>query len=163
MRFRWRWAWLLPFLCCLCALVAPSSPVSTGATVSNTLFAADAGARLTSQIAALVRQNNLPSAAVGIFVPGTRILRPLRHHHGFSTDMYYVKQLDASLVISVNRLDRDNKSQSTAIFGLVGKTMLSTLARTESNAGRRSKPSSAPETRSIATTRTRKKKGERTI
>jgi D-alanyl-D-alanine carboxypeptidase len=47
--------------------------------------------------------------------------------NGFSTDMYYVKQLDASLVISVNRLDRDNKSQSTAIFGLVSKTILSAL------------------------------------
>jgi D-alanyl-D-alanine carboxypeptidase len=47
--------------------------------------------------------------------------------NGFSTDMYYVKEIDASLVISVNRLDRDNQSQSTAIFGLVGKTMLSAL------------------------------------
>jgi hypothetical protein len=41
--------------------------------------------------------------------------------------MYYVNELDASLVISVNRLDRDNKSQSTAICSLMGKTMLSAL------------------------------------
>ena len=47
--------------------------------------------------------------------------------NGFSTDMYYVEELDASLVISVNRLDRDNKSQSTAIFGLVGKTVVDAL------------------------------------
>ncbi len=33
--------------------------------------------------------------------------------NGFSTDMYYVKKLDASLIISVNRLDRDNRSQSS--------------------------------------------------
>jgi D-alanyl-D-alanine carboxypeptidase len=47
--------------------------------------------------------------------------------NGYSTDMYYFEKLDLSLVISVNRLDRDNKSQSTAIFGLVGKTILSAL------------------------------------
>jgi D-alanyl-D-alanine carboxypeptidase len=47
--------------------------------------------------------------------------------NGFSTDMYYVKELDASLVISVNRLDRDNKSQSTPILAVVSKTMLSAL------------------------------------
>jgi hypothetical protein len=41
--------------------------------------------------------------------------------------MYYVKAIDASLVISVNRLDRDNQSQSTAAFDLMGKTMLSAL------------------------------------
>ncbi len=47
--------------------------------------------------------------------------------NGFSSDMYYVQKLDASLVINVNRLDRDNKSQSTAVLGLVTKTMLSAL------------------------------------
>ena len=47
--------------------------------------------------------------------------------NGFSSDMYYVQKLDASLVISVNRRDRDNKSQSTAILGLMGKTMLAAL------------------------------------
>jgi len=47
--------------------------------------------------------------------------------NGFSTDMYYVEKLDASLVISVNRLDRDNQSKSTAIFGVVGKTLVSAL------------------------------------
>jgi D-alanyl-D-alanine carboxypeptidase len=45
--------------------------------------------------------------------------------NGFSTDMYYVAKLDASLVISVNRLDRDNKSQSTAILGVVSKAIKS--------------------------------------
>ena len=47
--------------------------------------------------------------------------------NGFSTDMYYIKKLDASLVISVNRLDRDNKSQSTPILSLASKTILSAL------------------------------------
>ena len=47
--------------------------------------------------------------------------------NGYSTDMYYFEKLDLSLVINVNRLDRDNKSQSTAIYGLVGKTILSAL------------------------------------
>jgi D-alanyl-D-alanine carboxypeptidase len=45
--------------------------------------------------------------------------------NGFSTDMYYIKNLDISLVISVNRLDRDNESQSGSIYALVGKTILS--------------------------------------
>lgn len=51
--------------------------------------------------------------------------------NGFCTDMYYIKKLDASLVISVNRLDRDNKSQSTPILGIVTKTILSALGPAE--------------------------------
>jgi len=51
--------------------------------------------------------------------------------NGFSTDMYYIKKLDASLIISVNRLDRDNESQSSQIYALVGKTILSTLGPAE--------------------------------
>jgi len=47
--------------------------------------------------------------------------------NGYSTDMYYFEKLDLSLVINVNRLDRDNKSQSTAILDLVSKTILSAL------------------------------------
>jgi D-alanyl-D-alanine carboxypeptidase len=47
--------------------------------------------------------------------------------NGYGTDMYYFEKMDLSLVISVNRLDRDNKSQSTAILGLVSKTILSGL------------------------------------
>jgi D-alanyl-D-alanine carboxypeptidase len=47
--------------------------------------------------------------------------------NGFSTDMYYFEKLDASLVISVNRLDRDNEKQSASIFDVVGKTILSAL------------------------------------
>jgi D-alanyl-D-alanine carboxypeptidase len=70
MRFLWRYAWFLPILFCLCAVVAPSLPLSTGPAVSNTLFAADAATALTRQLADLVQQNNLPSAAVGVFVPG---------------------------------------------------------------------------------------------
>jgi D-alanyl-D-alanine carboxypeptidase len=47
--------------------------------------------------------------------------------NGYSTDMYYFEKLDLSLVISVSRLDRDNKSQSTVILGIVSKTILSAL------------------------------------
>jgi D-alanyl-D-alanine carboxypeptidase len=47
--------------------------------------------------------------------------------NGFSSDMYYIEKLDASLVINVNRLDRDNKSQSTPILSVVSKTILSAL------------------------------------
>src|SRR5262249_3439218 len=42
--------------------------------------------------------------------------------------MYYFTDLDASLVINVNRLDRDNKSQSTTILGIVSKVIQSQLA-----------------------------------
>jgi len=51
--------------------------------------------------------------------------------NGFCTDMYYIKKLDASFVISVNRLDRDNKSQSTPILDIVTKTILSALGPAE--------------------------------
>lgn len=51
--------------------------------------------------------------------------------NGFCTDMYYIKKLDASLVISVNRLDRDNQSQSSPIYEVVTKTILSTLGPAE--------------------------------
>jgi D-alanyl-D-alanine carboxypeptidase len=47
--------------------------------------------------------------------------------NGFSSDMYYIEKLDASLAINVNRLDRDNKSQSTPILSVVSKTILSAL------------------------------------
>jgi D-alanyl-D-alanine carboxypeptidase len=47
--------------------------------------------------------------------------------NGFSTDMYYFAKLDASVIVSVNRLDRDNRSRSTPILGLVSKTLLSAL------------------------------------
>jgi D-alanyl-D-alanine carboxypeptidase len=47
--------------------------------------------------------------------------------NGFSTDMYYVEKLDASLVISVNRLDRDNKSQSSPILELVSHALVPSL------------------------------------
>jgi D-alanyl-D-alanine carboxypeptidase len=46
---------------------------------------------------------------------------------GYSSDMYYFNQLDASLVINVNRLDRDNKSRSEPVLGIVSKIMLSDL------------------------------------
>jgi D-alanyl-D-alanine carboxypeptidase len=47
--------------------------------------------------------------------------------NGFSTDMYYVEKLDASFVISVNRLDRDNKSQSSPILELVSHALVPSL------------------------------------
>ncbi len=47
--------------------------------------------------------------------------------NGYSTDMYYFEKLNATLVVSVTRLDRDNQSQSTAILGAVSKVMLSAL------------------------------------
>jgi D-alanyl-D-alanine carboxypeptidase len=50
--------------------------------------------------------------------------------NGYSTDMYYVEKLDLSFVISVNRLDRDNKSQSTAILAILSKTILSEMGQT---------------------------------
>jgi D-alanyl-D-alanine carboxypeptidase len=43
--------------------------------------------------------------------------------NGYSSDMYYFEKLDATLVINVNRLDRDNKSGSTAILGVVANVM----------------------------------------
>jgi len=70
MRFPYAWAWLLPFASCVYAFVLPGSPVSTPATVANTLFAADVAAHLSGQIEDLVKKNNLPSAAVGVYVPG---------------------------------------------------------------------------------------------
>jgi len=41
--------------------------------------------------------------------------------------MYYVEKLDASLVISVNRLDRDNKSQSSPILELLTRALVPSL------------------------------------
>ncbi|MGA8473921.1 MAG: serine hydrolase domain-containing protein [Candidatus Cybelea sp.] len=42
---------------------------------------------------------------------------------GFSTDMYYFQKFNASLVISVNRLDRDNEGRTTPILALMTKTI----------------------------------------
>jgi D-alanyl-D-alanine carboxypeptidase len=47
--------------------------------------------------------------------------------NGYSSDMYYFTKLHASLVINVNRLDRNNKSQSTAILSAVSKVILAEL------------------------------------
>jgi D-alanyl-D-alanine carboxypeptidase len=47
--------------------------------------------------------------------------------NGYSTDMYYVRKFDASFVISVNRLDRDNRSRTTPILALISKAILSSL------------------------------------
>ena len=58
---------------------------------------------------------------------GDGVCGPSGTINGYSTDVYYFEKLDLPLVISVNRLDRDNKSQSTAILGLVSKTILSAL------------------------------------
>ncbi len=47
--------------------------------------------------------------------------------NGYSSDMYYFEKLKATLIVNVNRLDRDNKSQSTAVLGMVAKVMMSHL------------------------------------
>ena len=49
--------------------------------------------------------------------------------NGYSTDMYYIEKLNLSFVINVNRLDRDNKSRTTAILDLVTQTILSELGQ----------------------------------
>lgn len=49
--------------------------------------------------------------------------------NGYNTDMYYIEKLNLSFVINVNRLDRDNKSRSTAILDLVTQTILSELGQ----------------------------------
>lgn len=43
--------------------------------------------------------------------------------NGFSTDMYYFPKFNASLAISVNRLDRDNEGLTTPILALMTKTI----------------------------------------
>jgi D-alanyl-D-alanine carboxypeptidase len=43
--------------------------------------------------------------------------------NGYGSDMYYFEKLNATLVVNVNRLDRDNKSQSSAVLGMVSKVM----------------------------------------
>ena len=49
---------------------------------------------------------------------------------GFSTDMYYFRKFNASLVISVNRLDRNNEGQTTPILALMTKTIRAELKQT---------------------------------
>jgi D-alanyl-D-alanine carboxypeptidase len=49
--------------------------------------------------------------------------------NGFNTDVYYLEQPDAALVISVNRLDKDNKPQTTPVLQLMLKTIQSELKR----------------------------------
>jgi D-alanyl-D-alanine carboxypeptidase len=47
--------------------------------------------------------------------------------NGFSTDMYYVAAANASFVISVNRLDRDNRLQTSPIMALIGQAIAKDL------------------------------------
>jgi D-alanyl-D-alanine carboxypeptidase len=47
--------------------------------------------------------------------------------NGFNTDMYYLEKPDAALVISVNRLDKDNKAQTTPVLELMLKAIQSEL------------------------------------
>ncbi len=47
--------------------------------------------------------------------------------NGFNTDAYYFEEADAAVVISVSRLDRDNKSQTTPVLEQVFKTVESQL------------------------------------
>jgi D-alanyl-D-alanine carboxypeptidase len=49
--------------------------------------------------------------------------------NGFNTDMYYLEKPDAALVVSVNRLDKDNKAQTTPVLDLMLKTIQSELRR----------------------------------
>lgn len=49
--------------------------------------------------------------------------------NGFNTDMYYISKLNVSYIISVNRLDSDNKAQTTPIMALVGKTIAEQLGK----------------------------------
>jgi D-alanyl-D-alanine carboxypeptidase len=48
---------------------------------------------------------------------------------GFNTDMYYVPKFDASVVISVNRLDKDNVARSAPVFAAVTKALIAALGR----------------------------------
>jgi D-alanyl-D-alanine carboxypeptidase len=47
---------------------------------------------------------------------------------GFNTDMYYLRDVDATIVINVNRLDRDDKPQTTPILQEVFDTVTKQLA-----------------------------------
>lgn len=48
--------------------------------------------------------------------------------NGFNTDVYYFEKPRASVVISVNRLDKDNIAQTTPVFQAVVKTMKTQLS-----------------------------------
>jgi D-alanyl-D-alanine carboxypeptidase len=47
--------------------------------------------------------------------------------NGYSSEMYYFEKLDASLVISVSRLDRDNQSSSVPVLGIVSQFLMDNL------------------------------------
>jgi hypothetical protein len=42
---------------------------------------------------------------------------------GFNTDMYYFAKLNATLIISVNRLDRDDKARTTPVLKVMSDTL----------------------------------------
>ena len=46
---------------------------------------------------------------------------------GFSSEMWYLPERDAVIVISVNRLDKDDQSQSTALFLKISKALFPDL------------------------------------
>ena len=46
---------------------------------------------------------------------------------GFSTEAWYLPEADATFVVSVNRLDRDDDSKSFSTFALVAKQLFPTL------------------------------------
>jgi D-alanyl-D-alanine carboxypeptidase len=48
---------------------------------------------------------------------------------GFNTDMYYFAKTDATLIISVNRLDRDDKAQTVAVLKAVSDTLTAQFAK----------------------------------
>jgi D-alanyl-D-alanine carboxypeptidase len=47
--------------------------------------------------------------------------------NGFNTDLYYVENADAAIVISVNRLDKNNKPQTTPVLAKVLTTVQTQL------------------------------------
>lgn len=49
--------------------------------------------------------------------------------NGFNTDVYYLEKADAAIVISVNRLDKDNKPQTVPVLAEVLKSVQSELLR----------------------------------
>jgi D-alanyl-D-alanine carboxypeptidase len=48
---------------------------------------------------------------------------------GFNTDMYYFVEQNATLIINVNRLDRDDKSQSSPVLKAVSDALAAQFGR----------------------------------
>lgn len=48
---------------------------------------------------------------------------------GFNTDMYYFANIDATLIINVNRLDRDDKAQTTPVLKAMTETLVAQFGK----------------------------------